>query len=195
MRRNSETLDKTSFTWLANEQKKKKNRNSSNHKNKKIKEKQNHKRKKKKSLTIFDGFTLELTRINSNQLGDHGNVRSSRFSKKQKLASKFGLHSTPHLRTHLTKQQMEAIWKRFARCSLCTCSGSKIPVYQCTSCAVFQIATSSEFRSATYHPQAQILLYYLSAACTALWLPVKFGIAIKSQWSLSRLFKIWGLRI
>ena len=47
MRRYSETLDKTSFTWLANEQKKKKNRNSSNHKNKKIKEKQNHKRKKK----------------------------------------------------------------------------------------------------------------------------------------------------
>ena len=67
------------------------------------------KEKEKKSLTIFDGFTLELSRISSNQLGDHGNVRSSHFSKKQKFASKFGLHSTPHLRTHLTKQQMEAI--------------------------------------------------------------------------------------
>ena len=51
--------------------------------------------------------------------------------------------------------------------------------YQCTSCASFQIATSSEFRSATYHPQAQILLYYPSAACTALWLPVKFRICCK----------------
>ena len=51
--------------------------------------------------------------------------RSSQFSKKQKFASKFGLHSSPHLRT-LTKQQMEAIRKRSARCALCTCSGSKI---------------------------------------------------------------------
>ena len=31
--------------------------------NKKIKERQKRKRKEKKSLTIFDGFTLELSRI------------------------------------------------------------------------------------------------------------------------------------
>ena len=66
----------------------------------------------------------------------------------------------------------------------------------CTSCASFQIATSSEFRSATYHPYTQILSHYPSAACTALVtgeVPTEF--AINSLWSLSRLFTIWGLRI
>ena len=93
MQRYSETLDKTSFTWLArlliqyalhplqiihsrfemkkNNNKTKQNKikqnktkqNKNNNSHKKIKERQKRKRKEKKSLTIFDGFTLELSRI------------------------------------------------------------------------------------------------------------------------------------
>ena len=46
-------------------------------------------------------------------------------------------------------------------------------IYYCkgllyTSYASFPIATSSEFRSATYHPYTQILSHCPSAACIAL---------------------------
>ena len=45
------------------EMKQNKTKNNNNNSNKKIKEREKHKRKEKKSLTIFDGFTLEFSRI------------------------------------------------------------------------------------------------------------------------------------
>ena len=68
----------------------------------------------------------------------------------------------------------------------------------CTSCASFQIATSSEFCSATYHSHTQIVTH---CHITPVLLVLHYGyrwiseFAIKSLWSILRLFTIWGLRI
>ena len=100
-----------------------------------------------------------------NQIGDHGNVRSSHFSKKQKFASKFGLHSTPHLRTHLTKQQMEAIRKQSTRCALRTCSGSEILMNGQINVAFMTVAKSTALegkpkRYGDFLPISALLSHY-----------------------------------